>query len=69
MTPVRNQIIPIHTGPDDIHSAVERTLAENLRLRGWLTRFSNCQGESTADERYAKKVRHMARRALAGDGV
>lgn len=41
--------------------------AEIQRLRGWLTELSNVKGDNSLSEILARKVRYIARRALAGD--
>jgi len=48
-------------------SLEETTLAELLRLRAWLHIISRCNAESSAEDRYARRIRYMARRALAGE--
>jgi hypothetical protein len=55
--------------PADIELAVAKSLAEQLRLRAWLTIISNCNAESSSEDRYARRIRFMARRALAGEPV
>lgn len=44
-------------------------LAEILRLRAWLTVLSNVEGDSTLTISYARKIRHIAKRALQGDDI
>lgn len=65
---------PQHTAaasaaPRTQHTAEEWALAEILRLRGWLKVISECAAANTAEEKYARRVRYIARRGLAGDAL
>jgi len=44
-------------------------LAEILRLRAWLKVISSCNSESSQEDRYARRIKYIARRALNGDEV
>lgn len=43
------------------------TQAEIKRLRFWLTEISNCRGDNSLAETFARRIRYIARRALAGE--